>query len=134
MKRLFIGLIAVFMIIGLVACAGLNQPAEQVVLQIVAQRIGYQVAKNNPAIVPQAKLIAQGVLANQNADLSKLALQAAIDALINQFPNDPLLASDIQLIVSGLNLKIPTAKFDLAALTPIINAFISGLDIGVAVK
>jgi hypothetical protein len=132
MKRFWLIIFAVFMFIG---CAGIqSQPAEQIALQIVAQRIGYAVGHNNPAIVPQAKLIAQGITASGNADLTKVALQTAISALSKQFPNDPLLAADINLIVTGLGIgmyqPINAPKLDLSQVTPLINAFVSGLDIG----
>jgi hypothetical protein len=127
MKKILISFIVVLMLAG---CAGFQtQPAQNIALQIVAQRIGYYVGKNNPTLVPQAKLAAQGILASQTSDLAKAALQVGIDSLTKQF-NDPLLASDVQLIVSGLGLNLPNVKIDLTQLTPIINAFVSGLDIG----
>jgi hypothetical protein len=134
MKKTFIPVVVAFalaftVLANFTGCAGVQQPASQIALQIVAQRVGYQVGKADPSIVPQAKLVAQGILASQTSDLAKVALNTAIASLTAQF-NDPLLTSDIQLIVTGLNLNIPTAKIDLTALTPLINAFLSGLDIG----
>jgi hypothetical protein len=112
----------------LIGCSGIQtQTAQNIALQIVAQRIGYQVAQNNPSIVPQAELIAKGILAGNTADLQKIALQAAISALTAQFPDDPLLAADIQLIVVGLNLNLPSATFSTADLAPLINAFLNGM-------
>jgi hypothetical protein len=135
MKKFWLFFVSILMFISVIGCAGItSQPAEQIALQIVAQRVGYAVGHNNPSIVPQAKLIAQGITASGNADLTKVALNTAISALSKQFPNDPLLASDIALIVSGLNLQLPATKIDLGQLSPLINAFVSGLDIGAGSK
>lgn len=126
-------LYAIAIVVGLpLACSMPSvQTTENVALQIVAQRIGFNLAKNNPSIVPQVKLAAQGILSGNTADLQKMALQAGITALTFQFPGDPLLAADIQLIESGLNLSLPDVTLTTAQITPLVNAFIAGLDVGV---
>ena len=127
MKKGFLMAVLLMMVLG---CAGTPlQTSENVALQVVAQRVGYYVGKGNPAIAPQAKLIAQGIAANTDGDLAKAALDTALVALSTQFP-DPLLAADIKLIVSSLNLKVPAAKIDVSAIQPLITAFLNGLAIG----
>jgi hypothetical protein len=140
MKKTLISIIVAFALAFMVlanftGCASFqSQPAQNIALQIVAQRIGYYVGKNNASVVPQAKLIAQGVLASQDADATKIALAMAIGTLARQFPTDPLLGSDIELIVNGLGIRVPSSKIDLAVVTPLINAFISGMDISAGSK
>jgi hypothetical protein len=131
MKKLLISLLAV---VFLISCSGITtstQTMENIALQLAAQRIGYQVAKSNPSIVPQAKLVAQGILAGQTVDLQKAALQDAMVALTAQF-RDPLLLADAQIVITGLGLATPTVgqipiPLTSAQLTPIINAFIVGM-------
>jgi hypothetical protein len=134
MKRFWPILLSVIVLIGVLGCSTTPiKPAEQIALQIVAQRVGYVVAKENPSIAPQAKLIAQGILAANNSDLAKAALNTAIETLMTQI-KDPLLAIDVQAIISGLSLNIPSIKLDLTQVAPIVNAFISGIDIGASIK
>ena len=130
--KLFGVLIAIIMIVG---CAGVKlPPAQSVTLQIVAQRVGYYVAKKNPEIVPQAKLVALGITASQDPELMKVALNLAIKELLKQFPADPLLASDVNLILSSLQISQPNTKLNLEEVIPIINAFVNGMDVAVASK
>jgi len=113
-------------------CANLPlKDGEKVALQIIAQRVGYAVALKNPAIVPQATLVAQGIVAVKDGDVAKTALNLAITALANQFPNDPLLESDLRLLAAGLNLTLPTVPLDTSQIDPIMAAFINGMNVGV---
>jgi|LSQX01.2.fsa_nt_gb hypothetical protein len=106
------------------------QDSNALALQIASQRIGFYVGKNNPDIVPHAKLIVDGIMANENPDLTKDALHVAIIALAKQFPNDPLLEGDLMLIVSALQIDLPETQIDLAQVRPLIIAFVNGLEIG----
>lgn len=128
-KRVFAVLVGLMLFVG---CAGFQLPsADQAAVQIVAQRIGYYVAKNNPSIVPQAKLIALGVTSSQDPELMKVALNLAVKELTKQFPTDPLLAADLNIIISSVKLNQPGIKLNLEQVTPIINAFINGMDVAV---
>lgn len=130
MKKTIMGIIFVSILIT-VGCGNIQiQPAEKIALQIVAQRVGYYVAKNNPSIVPQAVLVAQGIIASKDGVAAKIAINLAITELLKQFPNDPLLESDLRLIASGVKLDIPELKIDVAQLEPIITAFVNGMKVG----
>jgi len=133
MKKIYFKLIGLVIAVMMFAsCAAIQlQPAEEVAIQIVAQRVGYYVAKNNPTIVPQAKLIALGITASQDPDLMKIALNLAVKELAKQFPKDPLLASDLNLILGAIKINQPDIKLNLEQITPIINAFINGMDVAV---
>jgi hypothetical protein len=128
MKKLLIGIIITM--IMLAGCANIQiQPAEKIALQIAAQRIGYYVATNNPDIATQAILIAQGVLVEKESTTLKLAFALATAELLKQFPNDPLLKSDIKLIAQGIKIDIPETQLNIKELEPIIAAFINGVKI-----
>lgn len=131
MKKAIIGMIIT--IIMLAGCANIQiQPAEKIALQIAAQRVGYYVAQERPDVVPQAILIARGIIADKESTALKIAFTLAVSELVKQFPNDPLLASDIKLIAQGIKIDIPETKLNMKELEPIINAFINGLKIGSA--
>lgn len=131
MKKAIIGIIIT--IIMLAGCANIQiQPAEKIALQIAAQRVGYYVAQEKPDVVPQAILIAQGIIADKESTALKIAFTLAVNELVKQFPNDPLLASDIKLIAQGIKIDIPETKLNIKELEPIIAAFINGLTIGSA--
>ena len=131
MKRPIIGIIIALIVFVMAGCSAIQvQPAENLALQIAAQRVGYYVAKNNPSIVSQATLVAQGVTATKESDAIKVAMNLAIAELVKQFPDDPLLESDLKLIASGIKLDIPAAKIDTSQLEPIIAAFINGMKVG----
>lgn len=130
MKKAIIGLI-ITIIIMLAGCANIQiQPAEKIALQIAAQRVGYYVAKNNPDIAPQAILVAQGIIAEKESTALKIAFTLAVAELVKQFPNDPLLKSDILLIAQGIKIDIPETQLNVKELEPIIAAFINGVKIG----
>lgn len=121
---------AALILVVLTGCANIQiQPAEKIALQIAAQRIGYYVATNNPDIATQAILIAQGVLVEKESTALKLAFALATAELLKQFPNDPLLKSDIKLIVQGIKIDIPETQLNVKELEPIIAAFINGVKI-----
>lgn len=123
-------IVAVLMLAALIGCANIQiQPAEKIALQIAAQRIGYYVATNNPDIATQAILIAQGVLVEKESTTLKLAFALATAELLKQFPNDPLLKSDIKLIAQGIKIDIPETQLNIKELEPIIAAFINGVKI-----
>lgn len=122
----------IFAVIILAGCSAITfNTQEQIALQIVAQRVGYSIAKSNPSIAMQAKLVAQGILASDNSDVAKAAIDMAVKELVKQFPGDPLLESDLKLIVSGLQIDIPNVKIDIGQYKVVVNAFINGLDVGV---
>lgn len=121
---------AALILVVLTGCANIQiQPAEKIALQIAAQRIGYYVATNNPDIATQAILIAQGVLVEKESTAFKLAFALATAELLKQFPNDPLLKSDIKLIAQGIKIDIPETQLNIKELEPIIAAFINGVTI-----
>lgn len=129
MKKAIIAIIIT--IIMLAGCANIQiQPAEKIALQIAAQRVGYYVANNNPDIAPQAILIAQGIIADKESTALKVAFTLAVSELVKQFPDDPLLASDLKLIASTLQIDVPEAQIDIEQIKPLIAAFIEGLEIG----
>ncbi|MCK9570067.1 hypothetical protein M0R72_14080 [Candidatus Pacearchaeota archaeon] len=129
MKKLLIAIIIT--VIMLAGCANLQiQPAEKIALQIAAQRVGFYVAQNDPDIAPQAILIAQGIIAEKESTALKIAFTLAVAELVKQFPDDPLLKSDILLIAQGIKIDVPETKLDVKELEPIIAAFINGVKIG----
>lgn len=131
MKKSLIGIIIA--IIMLAGCANIQiQPAEKIALQIAAQRVGYYVAQEKPDVVPQAILIAQGIIADKESTALKIAFTLAVNELVKQFPYDPLLASDIKLIAQGIKIDVPETKLNVKELEPIIAAFINGVKIGSA--
>lgn len=125
-----------FVVLLLVAVllAGCNfvriDQGQGIALQIAAKRVGYYVGQNNPEIAPVAKVIAQGVVGDNESDMIKAALDMGIAELAKQFPNDPLLESDLRLIASTLQIDVPEAKLDAEQIRPLIAAFIEGLEIG----
>jgi len=127
--------IVVLMLVLMSGCSGLQvSDANSLALQIAAQRAGFYVGKNNPEIVPHAKLVADGILAQEGNALVKTALNLAITELAKQFPDDPLLEGDLRLIVSALQIDSPEIPIDLAKLHPVIAAFINGMEIGATWK
>ena len=107
--------------------------SEAVVVQIAAKRVGFYVGQKNPEIAPIAKVMAQGVVdVNNDSDMLKAALNLGIEELVKVVPNDPLLESDLKLIVSTLQINVPDSKLDIGQIKPIVAAFIEGLEIGAA--
>jgi len=128
MKKFVAVLIGVLVLVG---CSNIQfQGSDSVALQVVAQRIGYYVAKNNPQIVAPAKLAAKGLLTSQDSNIIKSSLNSAATELAKQFPKDPLLESDLKLIIASLKIKEPDTKLDLDKVAPLVEAFINGLEIG----
>ncbi len=130
MKKIFSAILLTILCLVL-GCSGLQQSRNDIAMQIVVQRVGYYVGKNNPAIVPQAKLVAQGIAASKDSALAKAALNTAIGGLSKQFNNDPLLEADLKLIAAGFKLEAPTVKIDLSQLSPLITAFVAGMEAGI---
>lgn len=107
--------------------------SEAVVVQIAAKRVGFYVGQKNPEIAPIAKVMAQGVVdVNNDSDMLKAALNLGIEELVKVVPNDPLLESDLKLIVSTLQINVPDSKLDIGQIKPLVAAFIEGLEIGAA--
>lgn len=78
------------MLVLMSGCSGLQvSDANSLALQIAAQRAGFYVGQNNPEIVPHAKLVADGILAQEGNAPVKTALNLAITELAKQFPDDP---------------------------------------------
>lgn len=104
--------------------------SQSIALQIVAKRVGYYVGKSNPEIVLVAKIAAQGIVGvDSDSSMIKSALNAGIEELAKQFPNDPLLESDLRLIVSALKINVPDSAVSVEQVRPLIAAFVEGLDI-----
>ncbi len=104
---------------------------QSIALQIAAKRVGYYVGQNNPEIAPVAQVIAQGVVgAGSDSDMIKAALNLGISELVKQFPDDPLLESDLRLITSTLQIDLPESKLDIEQIQPLVAAFVEGLEIG----
>lgn len=133
MKRLSCVMIAVILLAG---CSAVQiTEGESIALQIAAKRVGFYVGKENSEIVAIAKVMAQGVAdVNNDSDALKMALNIGIEELVKQFPEDPLLESDLKLIVSSLQINMPDSKLDIAEVKPLVSAFIEGLEIGAAYK
>lgn len=125
---------AVVVVLAVALLAGCNfvriDQGQGIALQIAAKRVGYYVGQKNPEIAPVAKVIAQGVVGDNESDMIKAALDMGIAELAKQFPNDPLLESDLRLIASTLQIDVPEAKLDAEQIRPLIAAFIEGLEIG----
>lgn len=127
MKKIFLVVIVLLFAIG---CSGLQlHNSNDIALQIIAQRVGYYVGKNNPSVVPQAKLVAQGITASKDSAFAKSAINTALKELSKQF-HDPLLDADLKLIAAEFKLEAPNAKIDLSQLSPLITAFVAGMDAG----
>lgn len=50
--------------------------------------------------------------------------------LMKQFSDDPMLESDVKLIISSLKLDLPETKLNAKQIKSLINTFIEGLEIG----
>lgn len=124
--------IVVLMLVLMSGCSGLQvSDANSLALQIAAQRAGFYVGQKNPEIAPVAKVIAQGIIGEgSDQDMIKAALDLGITELAKQFPDDPLLESDLKLIASTLQIDLPDSKIDIEQVKPLITAFIEGLEIG----
>ena len=125
----------VIMILAVAVLAGCNfvriDQGQGIALQIAAKRVGYYVGQKNPEIAPVAKVVAQGVIGEgSDQDMIKAALDLGITELAKQFPDDPLLESDLKLIASTLQIDLPDSKIDIDQVKPLITAFIEGLEIG----
>lgn len=132
MKSFYFIVVVVLVVALLAGCNFVRiDQGQGIALQIAAKRVGYYVGQNNPEIAPVAKVIAQGVVGvDSNSDMIKAALDLGINELVKQFPNDPLLASDLKLIASTLQIDVPEAQIDIEQIKPLIAAFIEGLEIG----
>ena len=124
--------IVVLMLVLMSGCSGLQvSDANSLALQIAAQRAGFYVGQKNPEIAPVAKVIAQGIIGEgSDQDMIKAALDLGITELAKQFPDDPLLESDLKLIASTLQIDLPDSKIDIEQVKLLITAFIEGLEIG----
>lgn len=128
---------AIIMSVLLLACCSMVQinQGEAIALQIAAKRVGFYVGQKNPELAPIAKVMAQGVVdVDNNSDVIKAALNVGIEELAKQFPGDPLLESDLKLIVSTLQINVPDSKLDIGQVQPLVSAFVEGLEIGAAYK
>ena len=131
MKSFYFIVVVVLVVALLAGCNFVRiDQGQGIALQIAAKRVGYYVGQNNPEIAPVAKVIAQGVVGDNESDMIKAALDMGIAELAKQFPNDPLLESDLRLIASTLQIDVPEAKLDAEQIRPLIAAFIEGLEIG----
>lgn len=132
MKSFYFIVVVVLVVALLAGCNFVRiDQGQGIALQIAAKRVGYYVGQNNPEIAPVAKVIAQGVVGEgSDSDMLKAALNLGISELVKQFPNDPLLESDLRLIASTLQIDVPEAKLDAEQIRPLIAAFIEGLEIG----
>ncbi len=135
MKAFYFSVVVVVLVLA--SLAGCNfvkiDQGQAVALQIAAKRVGYYVGQKNPEIAPIAKVMAQGVVdVNNDSDMLKAALNLGIEELVKVVPNDPLLESDLKLIVSTLQINVPDSKLDIGQIKPLVAAFIEGLEIGAA--
>lgn len=130
MRKLYV--IVAMVVAMLIASCNFVQvdQSQSIALQIVAKRVGYYVGKSNPEIVPIVKIAAQGIVgADSESSVIKSALNTGIEELAKQFPNDPLLESDLKLIMSALKINVPDSTVSIEQVRPLITAFIEGLDI-----
>ena len=132
MKKIILSIMATLLLLTGCSLIQINN-SEAVVVQIAAKRVGFYVGQKNPEIAPIAKVMAQGVVdVNNDSDMLKAALNLGIEELVKVVPNDPLLESDLKLIVSTLQINVPDSKLDIGQIKPIVAAFIEGLEIGAA--
>jgi predicted small secreted protein len=132
MKSFYFIVVVVLVVALLAGCNFVRiDQGQGIALQIAAKRVGYYVGQNNPEIAPVAKVIAQGIIGEgSDQDMIKAALDLGITELAKQFPDDPLLESDLKLIASTLQIDLPDSKIDIEQVKPLITAFIEGLEIG----
>ena len=132
MKSFYFIVVVVLVVALLAGCNFVRiDQGQGIALQIAAKRVGYYVGQKNPEIAPVAKVIAQGVVgAGSDSDMIKAALNLGISELVKQFPNDPLLESDLRLITSTLQIDVPESKLDIEQIQPLVAAFVEGLEIG----
>ncbi|MGB3999896.1 MAG: hypothetical protein WBM23_08375 [Desulfomonilia bacterium] len=132
MKKIILSIMATLLLLTGCSLIQINN-SEAVVVQIAAKRVGFYVGQKNPEIAPIAKVMAQGVVdVNNDSDMLKAALNLGIEELVKVVPNDPLLESDLKLIVSTLQINVPDSKLDIGQIKPLVAAFIEGLEIGAA--
>ena len=132
MKKIILSIMATLLLLTGCSLIQINN-SEAVVVQIAAKRVGFYVGQKNPEIAPIAKVMAQGVVdVNNDSDMLKAALNLGIEELVKVVPNDPLLESDLKLIVSTLQITVPDSKLDIGQIKPLVAAFIEGLEIGAA--
>ena len=132
MKKIILSIMATLLLLTGCSLIQINN-SEAVVVQIAAKRVGFYVGQKNPEIAPIAKVMAQGVVdVNNDSDMLKAALNLGIEELVKVVPNDPLLESDLKLIVSTLQNNVPDSKLDIGQIKPLVAAFIEGLEIGAA--
>lgn len=132
MKAFYFSVVVVLVLALLAGCNFVKiDQGQAVALQIAAKRVGYYVGQKNPEIAPVAQVVAQGVIgAGSDSDMIKAALNLGISELVKQFPDDPLLESDLRLITSTLQIDLPESKLDIEQIQPLIAAFVEGLEIG----
>jgi hypothetical protein len=131
-KKIILSIMATLLLLTGCSLIQINN-SEAVVVQIAAKRVGFYVGQKNPEIAPIAKVMAQGVVdVNNDSDMLKAALNLGIEELVKVVPNDPLLESDLKLIVSTLQINVPDSKLDIGQIKPLVAAFIEGLEIGAA--
>ena len=122
MKFLFsVAVSLVFILMVTIAvCAVLRYPsAEQIACQSMARKAGFIFGKQHPEMIPQARLIALGIEASNDEDITK-NFDIAVEVLIRYYPNE-ILRRQIDLTL------IEIAKLG-ADIQPIVEAFISGME------
>lgn len=131
MKKITLSIMATLLLL-MTGCANMQvTDTDMIIAQIAAKRIGFYVGQNNPEIAPLAKTVAQGIIGVENdSDMIKAAFYLGTSELAKLFPNDPLLESDLNLIVSSLKLDLPETQIDVSQVKPLIIAFCDGLEIG----
>lgn len=109
MKKFNMLLIVGLLIVGLfTGCISgqvqINQESQDAIAKITGRRVGYELAIQYPDVAKEVNVICQEIVAQDELDFIKIAINRLSVALTAKI-NDPLLAADIQDILALVKIE-----------------------------
>lgn len=132
MKKISAVLLVVVMFVF--GCTGGNiqvtQESQEAIAKIMARRVGYELAKEYPEIAVQVSAVCQEIIAQEEPDLVRIAINGLIVVLAAEI-DDPLLAADIRDILKLIEIEsgIEITDEHMSIVKNVAEALASGIDI-----
>ena len=137
MKKLIICLALLAFIVP-IGCSSLqigNEQTQEVIIEIAARNLAYQIAKKNPDIVVPGIAFCRGFLeVTGDKAQTVILLDKAMEYLAERIGGDDLLMADMMTLAKllGLNLDLPDLSLDIPKLRLVkvaVSGFLSGLEL-----
>jgi len=102
-------LIIIFTIITLAGCSmvGIRSDVSDVAERIIARRLAYEIARENPEIIKPGLIICDTILDESNTSTLQNHYAYIVSALSDYTASDPMLRADLMDLLSMLEIKTP---------------------------